>query len=75
MSVQCAFTTGSTEKSLPLLPHRTEILSGREVSSPPRVSPPQAPPLRHSLPALCAFPKGSTVSLVLSFELHKRNIG
>ena len=33
VSVQSAFTESSTEKSLPLLPQRTDILSGVKVSS------------------------------------------
>ncbi len=64
VSVQSAFQRTSTGKSLPLFPHRTDILSGREVSATLHVSSPQAPPLRHSLPALCAFQIGSTVSFV-----------
>ena len=33
MSVQCAFQKSSTGKSLPMLPQRTDILSGVKVSS------------------------------------------
>ena len=71
VSVQSAFSTPVQRKSLPLLPHRTGILSGREVSTPPLVSSPQVPPLRQSLPALSSFLRDSTVSSVISFKEHK----
>ena len=63
------FILCSAVKSLPLLPHRTDILSGMEVALPLRVPSPEAPTLRQSLPALCAFPKDSAVELLHRFKV------